>query len=145
MTDFVDVKLDKSKGYYDIVIEGEDIAGTEGLDTSILVSILSDARATESEQPNELARRGWWGDLFNTYPIGSKIWLATSKSLTQLTVNEINDYIKNCLQWMINENYADSINVDTIINYINESVDVTVLINKSGIVTEQQLVILENT
>jgi len=47
----IDIALDQTKGYFDVVFTDREIKATEGFDTAIFVSLFSDQRATASEQP----------------------------------------------------------------------------------------------
>lgn len=145
MKQFTDFLLDKDKGYYDISIKGNDFATTKGLDTSILASLLTDGRASESEQPNALFRRGWWGDYFNDIPVGSKLWFAENRPLDTTTRNYVIDYAKQCLQWLTTQGFVDTINVNASINLQSGSITLIISLIKNGNVTERQFEILEST
>jgi phage gp46-like protein len=142
-TDFLVQKT--TNGYYDIIQNGQMFAKTAGLDTSLLVSLLTDKRASESEQLNSLLRRGYWGDIFVDYPYGSKLWISANSSLSNLSRNSIIDNVKNSLNWLIQENFADTINVEANVNLQAGSVSIIIKIIKDGNVTQRQFEILENT
>ena len=50
---------------------------TRALDTAVMLSILLDARASDADDiPAGTDRRGWWADIYEDSPWGSKIWQA---------------------------------------------------------------------
>ena len=87
---------------------------TEDLPRAVLISLFSWRRAKPDDQlPNGL-KFGWWGD---TYPdiandqIGSRLWLLSRAKLTNQTISDCQDYAKEALQWLIDDNVAIGIDV----------------------------------
>jgi phage gp46-like protein len=147
MTVPVDLLLDTSKGYYDISLGSDgDIAGTYGLNTALIVSLLTDARASESEQADPLLRRGWWGDLFGDVgdEIGSKLWLSFNQPLSTLSKNYIINYTIASLNWLIADDLADSVTADAEIDYENDTVTLTINIYKDSSVIQRQFNVVGN-
>ena len=112
----LDIKLGKiSDSSYDFQIENGDLAIDDGLETSLISSLFSDRRADESQVFQPERRRGWIGDLVSTTPgylFGSHIWLLEQSRLTQTTLNDIEDYAKKALQWMVDGGFAINISAD---------------------------------
>lgn len=99
-----EIKLEMANSAFDIVIEDGDFANEDGFDTNIWVSLFSDARANESQVIVPENRRGWLGNLVSEVPerqLGGYLWLAEQRRLNQSTLNEITDYIRKSLEWMI--------------------------------------------
>lgn len=107
----IDVALDQSKGYFDIVFDENGIVPTEGFDTALWVSLFSDQRATASEQPNPLKRRGWIGDIGEVDQIGSKLWFLDQARISSSTLNKAVDFAKKSLNWFIEDELAKKIDV----------------------------------
>jgi len=113
----VDIALARQDdGSYDISIdENGDLAQTADIDTAIYMSLLTDKRAASSEVTVPQNRRGWWGNVFNTdpdYEIGSKLWLLEQSRGTQDTLNKAQQYVVDCLQWLITDKYVKGIAVN---------------------------------
>lgn len=92
--------------------DGAGITVDPGFGTSILVSLLSDARATDADvvARSELARgrRGWAlevpGDSF-----GSRLWILSRGKLNDATLREAEQIARECLDWMLRERIAERI------------------------------------
>jgi len=97
-----------------------DLALEQGLYSAVLISIFSDGRAADDDiLPNILDtdKRGWWGDLISPLvendKIGSRIWLLErSKTLPEVLV-QAKEYLKECLQWIVDDGIASAIEVTT--------------------------------
>lgn len=83
----------------------------DGLETAVLISLFTDARADEGDDGAEEGdRRGCWQD---TYPdvdgdssIGSKLWLLFRGKLTKDTLRKSVQYAEESLAWMIEDGVA---------------------------------------
>lgn len=119
----IDIALIKTVDeYFDINFADDgDFILTEGLDTALDMSILEQRRADSSEVPRPELRRGWWGNTLNDlyFEIGSKLWLLLQARKTQSTLNSAEDYVQNALEWMLDDDLIDELNVST---YFEESV-----------------------
>ena len=101
-------------GIYDITIENGDFKPDDGLETAIIVSLFSDARADESQVPQPENRRGWIGDLVAPVPgylFGSLLWLLEQARLTQETLAQAENYTRAALNWMVEDGLAQAIDV----------------------------------
>lgn len=111
----------ETDGTYDISFNADgDFETTEGLDTGILLSLLEERRANESEVSTPQNRRGWVGsDLGDiaVYELGSKLWLLQQERLTTDTLNRAVDYARQSLQWMLDDGIATKLNVTGEIEY----------------------------
>jgi phage gp46-like protein len=113
---YVDLLLEEKNNYYDIIVTTKgDFETTAGLGTAILVSLYTDGRADGSRIAIPDMRRGWWGNLFSnvvgSVQIGSLIWLLDQTSNTQEALNFLIDQCNLCLNWIITNNYASTINI----------------------------------
>lgn len=112
----LDVALteDSVTGEFDLSIEGSDFAGTEGLETAILLSLLSDGRASDDQVATPQFRRGWIGDAVPAaegYRIGSLLWLVEPSKATQQTMNIAAAAAQEALQWLLDAGIADDVQV----------------------------------
>jgi len=101
-------------GIYDISIENGDFKPDDGLETSLIVSLFSDARADDSQIPQPEDQRGWIGDLVAAVPgyqFGSLLWLLEQARLTQETLASAENNARAALGWMIEDGLAQAIEV----------------------------------
>lgn len=101
-------------GIYDLTIENGDFKADDGLETSLIVALLSDARAGESQIPQSENRRGWIGDLVASVPgyqYGSLLWLLEQARLTLDTLAQAENNARAALNWMIEDGLVQAIDV----------------------------------
>jgi phage gp46-like protein len=114
---FVDITLEQNeRTYFDIDFENSDLKTTQGFATALKISLMAERRASVSEIPAPEKRRGWWGNEaagFGEFEIGSKLWLLNQARTTQLTLNNAITFSNNGLQWFIDDNYLDKVQVRT--------------------------------
>ncbi len=117
----IDLAITRNGDTYDITFNADgDFETTEGLDTGILLSLLEEQRANESEVSTPQNRRGWLGnDLGDiaVYELGSKLWLLQQERLTTDTLNRAVDYARQSLQWMLDDGIATKITLTGEIEY----------------------------
>jgi len=110
----IDVRA-TDRGDFDIAIAANgDLATTEGFDTALKMSLFEERRADRQEMIPSERRRGWWGnELFDeaAFEIGSKLWLIDQARLNQETLNRAIDYVRQALQWLINDNHVEAVEV----------------------------------
>ena len=111
-----DIKLiQDEKGAWDIDFANGDFELTNGLDTAIYMSVLCEKRASSSEVTEPRLRRGHFANEFSTvqgYEIGSKLWLFTKQAKnTESNLADIEDTVKNGLQWMIEDSIVSKVEV----------------------------------
>jgi phage gp46-like protein len=92
-----------------------DILRDAGLETSVLISLFSHARAgSDDKLPDKNGtRRGWWADALLEKPMGSKLWLLERAKITDNTRALTEQYTKDALQWMVDDGVADSIEAES--------------------------------
>lgn len=119
MTDNVDVALIQDEnGDYDIEVDATtgDFVGVTGFQTALVISIFAERRADASEVSQPEKRRGWLGNLSGPFAaegfeIGSKVWLLDQSRNTQGQLNKAIGYVKDALQWFIDEGIVQGIRV----------------------------------
>jgi phage gp46-like protein len=106
--------------YTDIALDGPDLLTNKDLQTAVIISLFSDAPAQAGDQVDGAYTGGWWGDSFNTgvagFKLGSRLWLLKRQKTTQAVANLAKQYCYEALQWLVDENVASSILVDTSIS-----------------------------
>lgn len=114
----VDIALRNANGVYDIVIEDGDLLMEESLETSIVLSLLTDKRVTPEELPiEEESRRGFWGDLLGDSPaIGSKLWLLAREKATDHVRFDAEEYTRESLEHLINDGFLEDTKVSSSID-----------------------------
>ncbi len=113
-------------GLYDFSLDSSGDIFTENFfDTSILMSLFCERRATPSEMPASHLRRGWIGNESTPdFEIGSKLWLFEQSRLRREVLNGIGSVAVESLQWMID----DSISLELSTNASLESSNSIVLL-----------------
>lgn len=106
-----------SNGFFDIDFENGDFKLTDGLDTALYMSVLSEKRADENQVQFSRNRRGHFSNLFNRVPgyeVGSYLWVYTEQGvINQATLDNIRDTITNDgLSWMLEDGIVKSIEVE---------------------------------
>lgn len=97
-------------------VDGADLAGDDGLETAVLISLFTDAAATDDEMARAgvQQRRGWWGDAWSDIPgdvMGSKLWLLRREKRTAATLARAQGYARDALMWLVEDGVADSVSV----------------------------------
>ena len=145
MNNFVDLKLIDKGDFYDIAFdESGDFLTTNTLETAFITSLFTNKRATATEVPSAYLRGGWWGNLFMPTPQGSKMWLAHQAVSNAATLTSVISYAQDALQWMIDQEYADTINVTGSNNRGKIALKISVIKNGSKI-TEKVYNLWQNT
>lgn len=100
----------------DLVLEGADLKVDNGLNSAILVSLFTNARADQDARlPTEDSdRRGWWGDSFAPVEgdqIGSLMWLLRRETLTEQLRAQAGREAERALQWLIEDGIAAELEI----------------------------------
>ena len=94
-------------GLYDLEIDfAGDIRTADAFDTAILVSLLADRRADESEVSAPELRRGWLGNEGTDAEVGSKLWLFHQARVTRTVLNGVADAVRDALVWFVEDGLA---------------------------------------
>lgn len=88
-------------------ISHNDLIRDDGLETAVAISLFTDRRASlEDSLPDASGNlRGWWADI----TMGSKLWLLERSKTIDKVLSDASDYIKEALQWMIDDGVADKV------------------------------------
>jgi len=115
----------------DWAMSGPDLQSDSGLETAVIISLLTDRQAegddlipdaTRPATSGTIAnRRGWWGDSMPEQTtdaakpdrIGSRLWLLERAQATQQTATLAKKYIEEALQWLIDDGVAQVVSVAT--------------------------------
>jgi len=106
----------------DLVMDGAGLAIDDGLETAVVISLFTDARALPDDiLPDGGAdRRGWWGDAVpptvdgtpaQDDHIGSRLWLLSREKIIPETIKRARTYIQEALQWLIDDGIAARIDI----------------------------------
>lgn len=128
-----DVKVNYDDLTFDISYVLGDLESDEGLETSILISLFSDARVLEEELPiGENDRRGYWGDTVSDFyndRTGSKLWLLDRGKSSEQTRTKVQEYARDALAWLLDDGVASALDVKaTLVN--RERVDLSISIDR---------------
>lgn len=110
-------------GVIDLTIGPNGLVNETGLESAVIVSLLTDRRAGPDDilpnekpgQPINQDRRGWCGDALADDQgdrIGSRLWLLSREKQTEETRQRAIFYAKEALKWLIDDKIATAINVD---------------------------------
>lgn len=145
----IDIAIEKDDdGIYDIRIGPDgDFVTTAGFNTSILMSLFCERRASEDDVPDAAKRRGWVGNETDSVPgfeIGSELWLNEQTRNNTKTKNAQVDAAKESLQWLGDDEYLNDLQVSGILR--SEGVELEVrLVRKTGKIDKLYFKLWENT
>ena len=106
---------------------------TQALATAVIVALGTDKLAAPDDilpNPDSTDRAGWWGDmdaeeLFNGWPIGTKLWLLKRAKIVGpedpegATITRVEQYISEAIQPFVNLRIASSFDVQAMRNGVN--------------------------
>lgn len=119
-----------ARGQGDWILSGPSLASGEDLATALLISLFTDRTAEDSDRLPDAStdRRGWWGDIDQDIPIGSRLWLLDRSKLTQAVAVAARGYAVEALAWMLSDGVAADVQVtSTIVRPAMLRLTVTVL------------------
>ncbi len=101
-----DAEFQEGDFLFDSVVQ--DLEADNTLETAVIISLFTDRRAKIDDSlpdPNNLDRRGWWGDLVSPVviddQIGSRLWLLNREKTLEDVLVKAKEYAKESLQWLI--------------------------------------------
>jgi phage gp46-like protein len=106
-----------ASGNADLSMIDSDLASDRGLETAVILSLFTDRRAEDDDVPpsgDATDRRGWWADRFADVEgdkIGSRLWLLNRGKRVNETRLRTKEYIREALQWMLDDKVVDSIDI----------------------------------
>jgi len=108
-----DIRLvwNEKTGYCDWSVAIDDLDTTDDLETAVLLSLFTDARAPDSLNIYSKDRRGWWGDTYSSTPTGSLLWTLERaiKSDGVEVLRRAEGYCTAALQWLIDDGVAQTV------------------------------------
>lgn len=113
----LDLKLaqDAATAEFDLAIGANgDLETVDDLSTAILISLLTDARAAETQVAVPEYRRGWIGNAvppIEGFELGGLLWLVDTAKATQGTMNIAASFARDALQHLIDQEIADDVQV----------------------------------
>lgn len=124
---------------YDLTLDDDgDILTDDFFDTSLIVSLFVNRRASESEVLLPEKRSGWIGNEFTPgFEIGSKLWEFEQARLTLETINDMVSVVEEGLQWLIDDDLA--VSVAASVTPSNGKVLLTVIITRTNSKVEKRL------
>lgn len=109
---------DNTRGFADLSMIDSDLASDLGMITAIILSLFCDARALDDDTPpsgDPDDRRGWWADQFADSEgdkYGSRLWLLDRSTFGNDLNRLAEEYSREGLAWMIDDNVASSIDIE---------------------------------
>lgn len=99
----------------DIALSDAGIEQDDTWVTMVMIMLFTDARAGDDDviPDNTFDKRGWPGDSFFDFSIGSKLWLLSREKMTQPVLNQARDYCLEALTPLVEISMAKSIEVET--------------------------------
>lgn len=119
-----------------LTVNGKRVNDSSQLDPltrAVVISFFTHRRADPDD--NADVPMGWWGD---TWPAvandryGSKLWLLQRSKLTNALVNTVRTYLRDALQWMLDDGVVSRIDIDVQRTGINELSNQVVLWRRDG-------------
>ena len=119
-----------------LTVNGTQVNASSQLDPltrAVVISLFTHRRAEPDD--NSDGPMGWWGD---TWPAvandryGSKLWLLQRSKLTNELVNTVRTYLRDALQWMLDDGVVSRIDIDIQRTGINELSNRIVLWRRDG-------------
>lgn len=119
-----------------LTVNGKQVNASSQLDPltrAVVISFFTHRRADPDD--NADVPMGWWGD---TWPAvandryGSKLWLLQRSKLTNALVNTVRTYLRDALQWMLDDGVVSRIDIDIQRTGINELSNQVVLWRRDG-------------
>lgn len=101
-------------GHADIELNSAGIKTDDSWLALIIIMLFTDRRALEDDAlPDRSSnRRGWPGDSYFPYPIGSRLWLLSREKIVPRVLYDAKDYALEALEPLITESYAKDVTVD---------------------------------
>ncbi len=138
--------IDPTTQLYDINIDANgNIETADFFDTSILYSLFGERRATTDEIVDARYRRGWIGNEGKDFENGSKLWLFEQARITVSNLNRIADEARKSLQWIVDDGFAVSIEVERVtVDTSRDKMVLILVIQRSRDVVERRFFDLWN-
>lgn len=109
------VLWDNAEAMGDWGLAAGDVETGQDLETACLVSLFSDALALPDFVPTDgtTERRGWWADMYEDRPLGSRLWQLERAKKTRATLGQARQMALAALQWLIDDGLARTVLCNT--------------------------------
>ena len=116
MSDLCLFKTDEQD--FDLEMKGGDLVLSDSLQMSVTLSLLCWCRNETYDGAAILdpSIGGWWADALNEIPLGSRLWTQFRKRLTDVTIGNAIQLVKEALAWMVTDGVAKEVNVSASIS-----------------------------
>lgn len=101
-----------------VIVDGQQVStGTVPADPllrAVIVSLFTWRRANPDDELPATDLMGWWGDSYADVQgdrIGSRLWLLSRTVLTADTVRRAEEYVREALQWLLDDQVATAVHV----------------------------------
>ncbi len=108
-----------ARGRADWAVTSGDLAiDPGGLQTAVILSLFTDARAPANYTPaagSPTGLRGVWSDTYDGFQLGSLLWTLNRTAISNRTafLNQAKDICLNALQWLVTAGVVATISVTT--------------------------------
>jgi phage gp46-like protein len=102
----------------DLAIDGYQLAVDDGLETALIHSLFTDARAQPDDvlpDPQDNDPRGWVGDTYAEVPndaYGSRLWLLSRERQIPDTLKRVKQYAEEATAWLVQDGVADRVDIE---------------------------------
>ncbi|WP_163371084.1 phage GP46 family protein [Endozoicomonas acroporae] len=113
MSDIKSVFIDLTQGI-DRALTSAGLAEDNGLETAVIISLFTDARAFPDDGlPPGADPRGVWSDSLTqtATPTGSRRWLLARAKQNNETLLKLVDYDRESLSWLLDSGLASAVNI----------------------------------
>jgi len=130
---YADSPVSPVPGPGDIAITDGVLHRDPGFETSVVISLFSDARAERGDVlPGTIQNKGgWWGSALLGYQLGSKLWLLQRALLNETTMRLYEQYSKDALAWMVEDQIAEEVTAKAVKTGPNR-VDLAMIIKRKN-------------
>ena len=108
---------------WDISTSGGDVVTDSGLQTAVYISLFTDAYDPDANAG------GYWGDTVDDQPNGSRLWTLARSVIDDNLPAKIEAICEEALQWLIDNNIAQSVDVTATVVGPNNPNAVSIQIN----------------
>lgn len=110
------LKWNPDTAYADWSVGDGDLVSGLTLETAVIRSLFTDRRLPSDTLPDDGTGdpRGWWGDTYNGYQIGSLLWTLERAKKTTSTLRLAERYATDALQWLIDAGVVSSVSASAI-------------------------------
>ncbi|MBC8729979.1 phage GP46 family protein [Paraburkholderia sp. UCT2] len=89
-------------------VKAGDLAADNQLHSAVVIQFFTEKRAPRDSPflDNPEDRRGWWGDVYSPFPVGSLLWTLYRQPLTDQVIELAGAYAREALQPLVDQGAA---------------------------------------